>query len=241
MSSADETDIDPCPRVAGEEKPLVARAAPKRVRRRPNPPLTRETILEAAREVLSQDGNGGLTFSQVAQRASVNRATAYQHFHTHEELIEATAAGVSAKLYRATFDDPEAAKDQLGDSINVESVIANLADFAMENPALGRVWLFQVLSSQRPANDPFWREYLSRFEQFAKTESAQPGIDVEVAAILILAGVFIWPVWARAYARNAAERKKMAARFHSEILRLCLHGTLNPEKYEDLVNERFGS
>jgi len=84
----------------------------------------------------------------------------------------------------------------------------------------------------RPANDPFWREYLSRFEQFAKTESAQPGIDLEVAAVLFLAGAFIWPVWARACGRDAAERKRMAERFQRELLRLCLHGTLKPEKLE---------
>jgi AcrR family transcriptional regulator len=238
MSSTDEADIDPHPRAAGEDKPFGTRASEKRVRRKRDPPVTREAILEAAREVLSQDGKGGLTYSQVAQRAKVNRATAYQHFHTHEKLLEATAAGVSAKLCRAIFGDPEAANDQLGEPINIESVIAKLADFAMEYPALGRVWLFQALSSRRPANDPFWREYLSRFEQVAKTESAQPGIDVEVSAVLILAGVFIWAAWASPCARDAAERKEMAGRFQREILRLCLHGTLKPEKYEDLVNGR---
>ena len=42
---------------------------------------------------------------------------------------------------------------------------------------------------------------------------------------------------ARACVRDAAERKVMAERFQRELLRLCLHGTLKPEKYETLASE----
>ena len=206
----------------------------KRVRRR-DPKGTREAILEAAREVLAQDGKEGLSVAQVAQRAGVNRGTAYQHFQTRDQLLEATAAWVSDKLYNAVFGDPAIARDQPVEKINIEDVNEHLSEFAMENPALGRVWLFEVLSSRRPASDPFWRQYESNLKGFAKTEFAQPDIDVEVLAVLILAGSFIWPVWARAHARTAKERQKMAKRFSREILRLCLHGTLRPEMYEDLV------
>jgi AcrR family transcriptional regulator len=205
----------------------------KRVRRR-DPQGTREAILEAAREVLAQDGKEGLSVAQVAQRAGVNRGTAYQHFQTRDQLIEATAAWVSDKLYSAVFGDPSVASSQPVESINVEAVNEHLSEFAMENPALGRVWLFEVLSSRRPASDPFWRQYESNLERFAKTELAQPNIDVEVLAVLILAGSFIWPVWARSHARTAKERQKMAKRFSREVLRLCLHGTLRPEKYAEL-------
>jgi AcrR family transcriptional regulator len=206
----------------------------KRARKKRDPQRTREAILEAAREVLAQDGKEGLSVAQVAQRAGVNRGTAYQHFQTREQLIEATAAWVSEKLYRAVFGDPTVARDQAVESIDVESVNKHLATFAMENPALGRVWLFEVLSSRRPANDPFWRQYQSNFERFAKTELAQPDMDVEVLSVLFLAGHFIWPVWARAHARSAKERQQMSERFHREVLRLTLHGTLRPEKFRDL-------
>jgi AcrR family transcriptional regulator len=206
----------------------------KRARTKRDPERTRELILEAAREVLAQDGKEGLSVAQVAQRAGVNRGTAYQHFQTREQLIEATATWVSDKLYRAVFGDPALATDQPVDSLTVDSVNKHLAEFAMENPALGRVWLFEVLSSRRPANDPFWRQYESSFERFAKTALAQPGIDVEVLSVLFIAGSFIWPVWARSHARTAKQRQEMAERFHREILRLTLHGTLRPEKFKEL-------
>lgn len=208
--------------------------AERRPRKKRNPERTREAILEAAREVLAQDGKEGLSVARVAQRAGVNRGTAYQHFQTREQLIEATAAWVSDNLYRSVFGDPALAGTQPVETINIESVNTHLAEFAMENPEIGRVWLFEVLSSRRPANDLFWRQYESKFEQFAQTEFAQPDIDVEVLSVLILAGSFIWPVWARAHARTATEREQMSTRFSREILRLCLHGTLRPEKYEEL-------
>jgi len=206
----------------------------RRPRKKRDPERTREAILEAAREVLAQDGKEGLSVARVAQRAKVNRGTAYQHFQTREQLIGATAQWVSDKLFRAVFGDPAVAKDQPVHSIDIESVNQHLAEFAMENPALGGVWLYEVLSSRRPASDLFWQQYESKFEQFASTESAQPGIDVEVLSVLLLAGSFIWPVWARAHTRTASERQEMSTRFSREILRLCLHGTLRPEKYTDL-------
>ena len=93
----------------------------------------------------------------------------------------------------------------------------------------------QLLWSQRPASDPFWRQYRANFEAFAKTEGAQPNIDTEVASVLTLAGAFLWPVWARSHARSATERRQLAQRYSSEVLRLCLHGTLRPEEFRELV------
>lgn len=208
------------------------------MRRKRDPERTREAILEAAREILAQDGKEGLSVAQVAQLAGVNRGTAYQHFQTREQLLEATAAWVSDKLYRAVFGDPDSPPDDAGadiDSRGVEAINARLVTFAMENPALGRIWLFEVLSSNRPSSDPFWRQYASSFERFAKTSLAQPGIDTEVLSVLFLAGTFLWPVWARSHARSAKERERMAERYAREVLRLTLHGTLRPEKYPELV------
>ncbi len=208
--------------------------ADRRPAKKRDPERTREAILEAAREVLARDGKEGLSVARVAQRAKVNRGTAYQHFQTREQLIEATAAWVSEKLFQAVFGDPAAVGDQPVETINIEAVNQHLAEFAMENPELGGVWLFEVLTARRPANDMFWRQYESKFRQFSGTEFAQPNIDVEVLSVLILAGSFIWPVWARAHTCTAIERQEMSARFSREILRLCLHGTLRPEKYQDL-------
>jgi AcrR family transcriptional regulator len=214
-------------------------APQKKARRARNPDGTREAILAAAANVLAQDGKEGLNVSLVARRAGINRGTAYQHFQTREQLLEATTQWVSEKLYQAVYGDLSGGR--AADSQRTRLVTEHLADFAMENPELGRAWLFELLSSRRPASDRFWRQYESSFEELAKTEYAQPGIDAEVVSVLTLAGMFLWPVWARAHTRTAKERQQMAKRFSREVLRLSLHGTLRAEKYEELDTRVSGT
>jgi AcrR family transcriptional regulator len=204
----------------------------RRPRRKRDPEGTREAILDAARVMLAQDGKEGVSVAKVAQRAGVNRGTTYQHFQTREQLIEATAAWVSEKLYRAVFGDPAVAHDEPVGSVNIEALTEHMAQFAMDNPDLGRIWLFQLLSTQQSVNDPFWRRYVSNFERFAQSEFAQPGIDAEVVSVLMLTGAFLWPV--RARAQTGKERQQMAKRLAREILRVSLHGTMKPEKYAEL-------
>jgi AcrR family transcriptional regulator len=208
---------------------------PKKIRKKRDPGGTREAILQAAREILALGGKEGLSVAQVAQRAGVNRGTAYQHFQTRAQLIEATAAWVSEELHRAVFGPVEVAGQRWVADVNPKSITEHLTAFAMENPELGRIWLFELLSSQRPASDPFWRQYRANFDAFAKTGLAQPNIDTEVASVLTLAGVFLWPVWARSHTRTATERQELAQRYSSEVLRLSLHGTLRPEEFRALV------
>jgi AcrR family transcriptional regulator len=210
-------------------------APTRRPRRKRDPQGTREAILEAGLEMLAKDGKEGLSVAQVAQRAGVNRGTAYQHFQTREQLIEATTAWVSENLYRAVFEDPKIGNlTPVERSTNALTLTEHIVGFAMENPELGRAWLFELLSSQRPAGDKFWREYESGFQKYAETEFAQPGIDTEVASVVVLTASFLWPVWVRAHARSAKERQQMGKRFTRELLRFCLHGSMRPEKYPQL-------
>jgi AcrR family transcriptional regulator len=202
-------------------------------RRRRDPDGTRMAILEAAGTLLAKDGPEGLSVSQVAQLAKVNRGTAYQHFQTREQLVDATTGWVSEKLCEAVFGhNPLTGPIEL---VDPQEVSEHMTQFAMENPELGRAWLFHVLSSPHPANDPFWKLYRQRFQKFAKSESAQPGIDVDVHTVLMIIGTFLWPVWARAHTRTAKERQTMAKRFSSEIVRLSLYGNMRPEKYPTLA------
>lgn len=210
-------------------------AAAERERRVRDPESTREAILAAARTVLSQDGQNGLSVAAVAQLAGINRGTAYQHFSTREQLIEATAAWVSDTLRRSVFGDAEDAAGITVESISAEHVAERLVEFAMENPELGKVWLFELLSSGRPASDPFWRQYHANMASFARTNHAAAGIDPEVLSVLTLSAIFLWPVWARSHTRSVQERKDLAKRFSQELLRLCMHGAISPQKWPQLL------
>lgn len=198
-----------------------------------DPLRTREAILEVAGKLVAKDGLEALSVSQVAQLAGVNRGTAYHHFPTREELLSTTKAWVSEKLCREVFGElNEAGQAPRRDP---SDVIESLANFAMENPEFCRVWLYDVLSSSQPAKDPFWNLYRSHIDSFVDSDFAQPGVDGEVHAVLMLVSVFLWPVWARAHSNTAAGRKKMAKRFSDEVLRLILNGALRREKFPDLA------
>lgn len=200
-----------------------------------DPGATRELILKSARELMSRDGAEGLSLAEVARHAGVNRGTAYHHFRTREQLVDAASDWVSETLHDAVLEDIILAAHRAAEAVDVEAVIGQLAEFAMRNPELGRVWLHELLNSRHPANDKFFRTYRKMMEHFAESDEAQPGIDVEVHSIVMLAGTFLWPVWVRAQARTARERQEMTERFTREIVRLTLHGTLRPEKFAALA------
>lgn len=207
-----------------------------RGKRRPrDPAATREIILEAARTLLAKDGPEGISLSEVAHLAGVNRGTAYQHFETREKLILATSEWVSDKLFRAAFGDPETIGERRVEEVDVAAMNDRLAEFAMENHELCRVWLLQVLASSDPAADPFWREYLGSLERFAASDMAEPGVDAEVLSVLNLAGVFFWPIWAGAHAKSDDGRAALARRFSQESLRLSLYGSMRAAAFPDIV------
>jgi AcrR family transcriptional regulator len=205
-----------------------------RTRRARDPDATREAILDAARELLARDGPEALSLSEVAQLAGVNRGTAYQHFATREKLIEATAQSVADKMFRAVFGDPRIMGQRNVSEADIADVNDRMAEFAMENSELCRVWLLQLLASPDPAADPFWREYQGSLARFAGTDLAQDNIDTEALSVIILSGTLLWPVWARSHSRDEDDRRQLANRFAQEVLRLCMHGSVKPEKYPEV-------
>ncbi|WCT73031.1 TetR/AcrR family transcriptional regulator [Sphingomonas naphthae] len=211
-------------------------AATARKRRARDPQATREAILEAACVRLAQDGPEGLSLSEVAHLAGVNRGTAYQHFETREKLVRATTEWVSWKLYRAVFGDPEQVRGRPVETVDVAELSDRMAGFAMANPALCRIWLLTVLASPDPSSDVFWREYLESINRFAATDLAQPGIDTEALTVIMMAGTFLWPVWAEARGDAADRRGALAQRFADECLRLSLFGTMRAEHYPDVLD-----
>lgn len=206
-----------------------------RKRRARDPAATREAILDAAQALLAKHGPEGISLAEVATLAGVNRGTAYQHFETRDKLIAATADGVSDSMFRAVFGDPETIGERRVEQVDIADTTDRLAIFAMDNPELCRIWLLQLLASPDPMADPFWREYEGSLQRFADTDLAQPGIDVEVLSVMMLAGSFLWPVWARSHARDDGERRDLARRMAQEALRLCMYGSLRAESFPEVA------
>lgn len=202
-------------------------------KRRPrDPEATREAILDAAHTLLARSGPEAVSLSEVAQLAGVNRGTAYQHFATRENLIQATTDWVSDRMFRAVFGDPDTLGERRVEEVDVADMTERLAAFAMENHQACRVWLLQVLASPDASKDLFWREYCGSLQRFADSDLAVPGVDAEALAVMNLAGAFLWPVWAGAHAEGGASQ---SSRFARECLRLSLFGSMKQAAYPDLT------
>ncbi|MFT3964444.1 MAG: TetR family transcriptional regulator [Sphingobium sp.] len=177
---------------------------------------TRKALLEAARSRIAQDGPEGLSLSEVARLAGVNRGTAYQHFRTRDRLIAETAQWMAERLHRAVF--PGRGPDGMTTSERtLAGLAARLADVATDDPALCRAWLLQLLAMPDPARDPFWRDYDRAMARLMPGET--PEEDGAVAAVALLAGAFLWPVWMRTNALGEPPGAG-ARRFARQWLRL---------------------
>jgi AcrR family transcriptional regulator len=192
----------------------------------------RDNILAAARALLARGGTESLTVSAVARAVGVSRGAIHKQFGSREDLIAETARWSSAQLKRSVFgDEPDPASADPR-STEVGKVARGLADFGIANPEICRAWLFQLLSAPDPAQDEFWREYVARAARFHETPLAAPDIDAEVLSVIILAGAFLWPMWAHGKARSAAELPVFGERFARELLRLAVHGTVRREYFD---------
>jgi AcrR family transcriptional regulator len=204
-------------------------------RRRRDPGATKTAILEATVECLAAAGPEGITLSDVAEKANVNRSTAYEYFKTRENLINQTREWASDKLFRAVFGDPVTLGERQIENVDLMELTARIANFASDNAELCRVWLMQALSLPDPATDPFWREYEGGSARFAKTKRAQLGVDAEVFTVVQLAGAMLWPVHVRARVTDKAGLKAQVHKYVRESVRFALFGSVNPDYYPDLI------
>jgi AcrR family transcriptional regulator len=191
---------------------------PSKSKRR-DPDGTRSVILAAARSILANDGREGLSVSQVARAAGVNRGTAYQHFKTRDELLRATTESVSEQLLEAVFEHP--------DSVHLPT--ERMMSFAAENPQLIRAWFFEILSAGRADRDPFWRRYRAGVARFAASELAVDDVDPEALAALMLPAALLWPLFLASPAATSQDEGAIIDRYSRELFRLMRSGAIRSE------------
>lgn len=218
-------------------------------RRKRDPESTRNAILDAAQSCLAKYGAEGVSVSAVAKLAGVNRGTAYQHFHSKEELVNATLGRVSQQLLDAVFDSEtnEAPEPISLADLSLEHMpeIVNsmirfnirLAEYTIENPEISRIWLFDVLSRDNPREDVFYKRFEESLSAFVASDACEPGVNIQAHAVMSLSGYFMWPTWVRVQARSKKERREKARSFAKEMVRLSLKGVI--KNTDSAALERF--
>jgi AcrR family transcriptional regulator len=196
------------------------------VSRRRDPEGTYQAILDAAEALMAERGAEGLTVSEVAHRAGVNRTTAYQHFRTREQVIEAVTARLSEEVSRILESDLS-----LGERID------HMVKLHLDRPELARLWLFQMLSDAPLPQDASWERFLRGMNALAASERTQDGIDAEMLSCILLGATLVWSVLARRGPEGADGARDATERFTREVKRLLAFGVLRPEAWPELVSQ----
>jgi AcrR family transcriptional regulator len=184
---------------------------------------SRRRLLAAARLILAERGPEALTVSEVAQRAGLNRSTAYQHFRTRDALASAVTAEVAEEL-----------TDELLGSRALWGQIDQMSLFFVDHPELARLVVQQLLS-ESPLPERAWSSYLGQIRKIARSRDAQPGIDAEMLSHLLICVGILWPLLARAHYENATSVRRATRRMGRELRRLLLYGVLRPDARQDVA------
>lgn len=177
---------------------------------------TRERLLVAAVACFRDGGPTGVTMSAVAEAAGVNRTTVHRHFATRDALLWAVSdrlvAGMGVEL------DAELGAGNLADGI--DAVVRHFVD----HPDDARRTLRGLA---RPEPSAAARRQLDHevamMQLLAGGPLGRPGLDAEVLGVLHLAGMLLWSSLSAAGIVEGGP-----ARYRAEILRLMLHGAIEP-------------
>ena len=191
---------------------------------------SRAALLQAARELLAELGPEGLTVVAVAQRAGLNRSTAYQHFRSREDLLAAVLGAIAEEL-RALFGQPR----EFGEQIDF------FVDYFGAHPEIARNWIFQLLADGDSGGSvPGWSVFVAAMQRLADSGRSRDNIDAEMLSFIAVSSALAWSLQAR---RAGDEDRVQSARqrFSRELKRLFLHGALRPERWPDLAADLAGA
>lgn len=195
-----------------------------------DPEATHEAILAAAQAMMAEHGPQGLTVSDVARRAGVNRGTAYQHFPTRERLIDEVLERLGRRTKRMLDASARAnAKASAAPALNDR--IDETVDYFVAHPELVRVSLFRMLAGIPHPSEDLWDDYVGRVRQLAARPGGRDGIDAEMLAVVLLGATMLWSLRVESGAESAAATE----RYCREIKRLMLDGVVRRELHRDLA------
>jgi len=187
-----------------------------------DPDATRHLILAAAQTMMAEQGPRGLTVSDVARRAGVNRGTAYQHFPTRERLV----AAVIERVGRGTKELLDATAPRGLD----ERIDATVEHF-VGNPELVRLSLFRMLAGIPHPSAELWEGYVERVRALVASAGTCSDADGDMLAVILLGATMLWSLRVQSGGASSAATR----RYLRELKRVMLHGVIRPEQHPDVV------
>jgi AcrR family transcriptional regulator len=135
----------------------------------------RESLVNAAREVVEQDGYHAVSLRELAQKLEVSRGAPYRHFADRDALLKAVAADGFSQLLET---HAAVARAQCDDNKRVQLAGRAFLAFTEEHPRLFMLMFESGLLSQSTVSDELGIKLLATYQAVGSTVStAMPGAD----------------------------------------------------------------
>jgi len=147
-----------------------------------NPDLTRERILNATLELVSEKGVEALSMKEAASRAGVSRSVAYLHFANREELLKEANNTVSTRLMEeiVTFDKND----------SLEKRVLHLAKVILDNPEAAKILMVDSLNGSRLSySDPLFKMTYDILKSLQDDGIYAIDADIEVSTYIQLSTI----------------------------------------------------
>ena len=145
---------------------------------------TRELIIRAFNELVAEKGHTGLTVQEIAERATINRATFYAHFNDQYELFDHVISEAFREELRRRLPDSSGLSEE-----NLKALILAACDYlAGLNTACSRTdQQFKPLIEARVQSE--------LYELLLGWIEASPRTDSRSANAGIMASVVSWAIF----------------------------------------------
>ena len=183
---------------------MLVKEATGKAERRVDPRVrrTRELIVRAFDELVAEKGHTGLTVQEIAERATINRATFYDHFADQYELFDHYISEAFREELRQRLPDPSGLTEE-----NLKALILAACDYlAGLNTACSRTdRQFRPLIESRVQGELY--ELLMRWIEVTPEKTIGRQVSPEVTASVVSWSIFGAALdWSRDGAAGSEER-----------------------------------
>jgi len=113
----------------------------------------KEQILEESLKILHEEGKGGLTIGNIAERIDVSEAAVYRHFDSKQEIVH----GMAEKVFSHDLVEEEI---EVGEPRQMlESLVSGIFSCLEENPYVTAMFFREELFTEHPEVEKIFQDH----------------------------------------------------------------------------------
>jgi AcrR family transcriptional regulator len=184
----------------------------KRIR---NPVRTRAKLLQAAIDLVGENGTEGLSLKEAARRANVSRGVAYMHFDDRDQMLSEAKKWISERLQEGVkrFDRGASLHDRTFYTTKL----------VLDNPEASKLMIADALAGKDlDPHHPLYKLVSKMLKQHTITGGARADIDLEIMTYIMLGSIATTVMLGAQH--QATDMTELAERFTNQWNRILRQG-----------------